>query len=240
MPVEILTLNADLYLKSWASQGEAAWNAIWDEIQPRIEEGAVAVLQEMPYHADAGKDHFMKIVNKDLNAYDVLYRVELAEQKLTNLIVAKPNKIKNAQGVEIVSGRANRFVPFQINVDDEWFDALAIHAHGGAEEVTEKLTELAGRQFKPQLIIGDFNAGKGINNQTGCATYEKMLQDYSLDDACDINGEELATFTAGTPIDHILYRRDGDLLADPATIIREPNELSDHALISCNIKRPQQ
>lgn len=253
MSREICTLNTALY---WNAQNETriewehrvcqAWVEIWDALKPKIDAGSVITLQEMPYGRNGNLFEWILRETRtkgNFANYDLLYREESSGQRLFNLIIAKPGLIKDVPGIAVRSGMANRYVPFRLNVDGEWFNALCVHAKEGSREVAYKLEQLRNQCFSPQLVLGDFNAGANIGRGRKCSrqletnenqkAYKGMLNRFNYKDACaNEKGEELVTFSAGTSIDHILYRG-GLNVSGTANIISEAGRLSDHALVSC-------
>ncbi len=259
MPVKIYSFNTGLY--NWRKQGNPldGWNIVWEKLKPIAEEGAVLVLQEVLYSQE-----IFSAIMEDLIGYSVLFREENSRNHFVNLVVAKPGLVEDAAEAEVTSGSANRFLPFRICVDGVWFNALAVHAHPlskinnkkdetGASEISNKLEELANlHNFIPNLVLGDFNAGKRLISADDdfIERYDKLLNDYDFKDACiDEKGTALLTHVMSSnnaaakkeynSIDHILYRNRGNLKSSRASIdwCFQNDPHFDHALICSVLSR---
>lgn len=231
MTVRVYSFNTGLN-GGPAGNVDVRWESVWNMLKPKAEEGAVLVLQEVPYRSQEKFYCITKDLKKD---YTALFRTQGDNDRFVNLVIAKsefelikevPSEIKAAE-------RANRYLPFMLRIENNWIETLAVHAgkpkkgESFAIDVIDHLDELkklskSESAFVPKLIVGDFNAGMNFKDGDSNNAYKKLLKSYQFRDAL----EDAATFRVGTSLDHILY--DHNMLSSSqACIVTEPEEFLD-------------
>ncbi len=166
-------------------------------------DNAIAILQEIPYKSNIDwKDHPLFTEFKKLfageNGYEIIYIKSNENQIKMTVVLAKAKNNLIEQFEELGS---NIYIPFKVKSQN--LNILGVHAHH-ASELRKWLEE--NKQFIPDIIIGDFNAGNYKKDKNDDKISENRKDYLSLTEGYIdlVQGKETTKYH--TQIDHILFR----------------------------------
>lgn len=250
--IKLLTWNTQLYEygnreNKTIEQGKEQYNKIKHDIENHlnIEENqkSIAVLQEIPYKIKNGcKWEFNPIFTQFIKdfpteKYDLLYLADTVQKKYWHIKMIVVIATKDTIEAVKFKDESNIYTPFVIK-DLKKGRVLALHAHANAPfETRQWLNE--NSEFKPDIIIGDFNAGnyrkaeaeKDAEIAANRHNYQLLSDGYL--DLC--NGK--CTTRYNTQIDHILIKNIADkpIFRYENVYVDTDNNKSDHYPIYCDI-----
>lgn len=246
MKIKLLSWNTQLYeygnLEGKSiDEGIILYNEIKDKVSERFQnlkekEKVIIILQEIPYKIKINwkweLHSIFKQFQKDFskNDYDIIYLADTDEGKRFHIkmtvVIATKGTISEAKPI------SNIFVPFKIKGCNT--NVLALHSHN-AFEVRQWLD--SNHDFKPNLMIGDFNAGN-YKKQSNDNSFFANRQDYLLLlegylDVC----QGINTTKYKTQIDHVLIENNADVPKYKYEKVRIDSSvnISDHYPIYCDI-----
>lgn len=231
--------------------GESLYKEKFDVIKEHLQkENSVAVLQEIPYRANEYIEnchekwtyHFIWEKFKEEFPENDYYILKNPYNSNGEDYVIKMTVIltKTDSFITIMNQNSgNLFIPFIISYGNEKsIDILGVHAH----DAQELITWLKNKNYTPDLIIGDFNAGNYIKktNDSKIAenreNYQKLSNGYI--DLCQGIYTTNYKEQEQTQIDHILIKNSNeiwDVMKYENVKVDNQITLSDHYPIYCDI-----
>lgn len=254
--IKVMTWNTRLYEYKGSEKSELDGLQIYEEqVKPVIEKHmrqadtsarntiAIAVLQEIPYkfRCENGRWRTHKVFDQfqqDFMDYDILcYTAPDAYHIKMTAVIASKDAVKEIQyvkgNVQKKEQQRNLYLPFTIIGTD--LKVIALHSHN-AFEARNQLARF--EKLKPNVIIGDFNAGNYIKEKDDEKIRPNRLEYLLLTEGyLDICQGQYTT-KYYTQIDHILLENSRSF-AQKCNFrnlkVDRQNTVSDHYPISCEI-----